>query len=789
MGNFAGLQLSALIQSWQERYSQGWRPRHRSLFLIIGGITLAVSTTAVISYQIVRGLILDNLKQNALLEVRRGRDEIDKWLAIRKAEVETIASSPILRSMNKSEVKPYLQKEEARLKHFFTMTMVMSDGSYYTTKGGRGNLKDREHFRKAMAGQINVSDPLQGRTTGIPQIVIGVPIWSNFSNNRQPIGELAGIVSMERVAYEVNTIKYGSGSYAFALNSKGIPIVHPDTKLMGNIDKPAPSLLQAKDLDLAKLARQMVDQQSDIKLLEIDRKWVYVAYAQLDEANWSIALVIPRSQLEKELNALNLLATVLGGLLGAAMVAAVILVKLFEQTRTRAEIEALLNRLTGRIRASLNLDEILDTTVEELGTLLHLERASFGWYDRRHETLEICWEYCSEGLPQQLGLFHVDLAGDFAARLQRGESVRLLPTIPNSSELEKSADLELKDGHYFAIPIRTNSDHQGYLLASAARRLGGEEERQLLQAVTDQLAIAITQSYLYSQTQEQVKLLDQALTELKRTQSQLVQSEKMSSLGQLVAGIAHEINNPVNFIYGNLTHVDDYSHQLLNIIDLYSKCYPEPVPEIQEEIESVELDFLSTDLPHILDSMKQGADRIRLIVLSLRNFSRLDEGDRKEVDIHEGIDNTLLLLQNRLEDKISVVKHYSNLPHVECYPGQLNQVFMNLLANAIDALSGFESTNKVISVKTQVLEKAEGGFVSVAIADTGPGIPREIQPKIFDPFFTTKPVGKGTGMGLAISYQIVTEVHGGKISARTLSSGGTEVVVELPIKFKVRYQL
>ncbi|HLO48295.1 MAG TPA: ATP-binding protein, partial [Kamptonema sp.] len=432
----------------------------------------------------------------------------------------------------------------------------------------------------------------------------------------------------------------------------------------------------------------------------------------------------------------------------------------------------------------LNLDEILDTTVEELVTLLNLERASFGWYDRRNETLEICWEYCSEGTPEQLGLFYVDPAGDMAARLQRGESVRLLPVVPNSSESRELVSLELKDCRYLAIPIRTNSDRQGYLLASAARRFGREEEIQLLQAVTDQLAIAITQSHLYSQTQEQVKLLDEALTELKRTQSQLVQSEKMSSLGQLVAGIAHEINNPVSFIYGNLSHVDDYSNQLLNIIKLYSKYYPEPVPEIEEEIESVELEFLSTDLPRILDSMKQGADRIRLIVLSLRNFSRLDEGDRKEADIHEGIDNTLLLLQNRLEDKIYVVKEYGNLPRVECYPGQLNQVFMNLLANAIDALSGFESTNKVIYIKTQVLDTVEGRFVNVAIADTGPGIPDEIQPKIFDPFFTTKPVGKGTGMGLAISYQIITEVHGGKISARTLPSGGAEVVVELPIKFK-----
>ncbi|HLO50989.1 MAG TPA: cache domain-containing protein, partial [Kamptonema sp.] len=516
MGNFTRLKFSALAQSWQERYSQGWRPRQTSVFLIIGGITLAVSTTAVISYQIVRGLILDNLKQNALLEVRRGRNEIDEWLGIRKAEVETIANTPIVRSLNWSVAEPYLKKEQARLSQFFTINMINADGYYHTTRGGRGNLKDREHFQKAMAGKLNVSDPLQGRTSGTPQIVIGAPIWSNFPNQGKPIGELAGTVSMERIADEVNTIKYGYHSYAFVLNSQGVPIIHPNKNLIGNIDKPAPSWLQAKDPDLAKLARQMIYKQSGIELLKVDGKSVYVAYIHLREADWSIALIIPRSRLEKELNALNLLATVLGILLGAAMVAAVILVKLFEKTRARAETEALLNRLTGRIRASLNLDEILDTTVEELGTLLNLERASFGWYDRRNETLEICWEYCSEGTPEQLGLFYVDPPGDLAARLQRGESVRLLPVVSNSSEsreLVELVSLELKDCRYLAIPIRTNSDRQGYLLASAARRFGREEEIQLLQAVTDQLAIAITQSHLYSQTQEQVKLLDEALTE------------------------------------------------------------------------------------------------------------------------------------------------------------------------------------------------------------------------------------------------------------------------------------
>ena len=302
-----------------------------------------------------------------------------------------------------------------------------------------------------------------------------------------------------------------------------------------------------------------------------------------------------------------------------------------------------------------------------------------------------------------------------------------------------------------------------------------------MQAVADQLAIAINQSRLYNQTREQVELRDEALTKLRQTQAHLVQSEKMSSLGQLVAGISHEINNPVNFIYGNLNYTDEYIQNLLNLLDLYARYYPEPVPEIREEIETIDLDFIKDDLLQILKSMKLGTERIRQIVLSLRNFSRLDESERKEADIHEGMENTLLLLKPRLKNKISVVKHYAELPKVECFPGQLNQVFMNLISNSIEAITESSSAEKRIAIATSLVEKPEGKFVRIAIADNGPGISPEIQSKIYDPFFTTKPVGKGTGLGLAISYQIVTEVHGGQIYVQTPPRGGTEFVVEIPI--------
>ncbi|KYC35250.1 hypothetical protein WA1_08820 [Scytonema hofmannii PCC 7110] len=267
--------------------------------------------------------------------------------------------------------------------------------------------------------------------------------------------------------------------------------------------------------------------------------------------------------------------------------------------------------------------------------------------------------------------------------------------------------------------------------------------------------------------------------ELNLAQSQLIQTEKMSSLGQMVAGIAHEINNPINFIYGNIEHTKNYVQDLLELIYIYQQKYPQFETEIEERIEEIELEFIISDLPKILGSMKMGAERIRQLVLSLRNFSRLDEAEVKYVDLHEGIDNTLLILNNRIKDKIEIIKKYGNLPLVECYPAQINQVFMNLISNAIDALiSASEQLQKEIVIQTKIIASDS---IQVEIRDNGVGIPLEIQNKIFDPFFTTKPVGSGTGLGLSICYQII-EKHRGKILVKSQPNQGTEFAVSLPIQ-------
>ncbi|MEM9808010.1 MAG: ATP-binding protein [Cyanobacteria bacterium P01_D01_bin.56] len=278
--------------------------------------------------------------------------------------------------------------------------------------------------------------------------------------------------------------------------------------------------------------------------------------------------------------------------------------------------------------------------------------------------------------------------------------------------------------------------------------------------------------------------------QLEKAKVKLVQGEKMSALGQMVAGVAHEINTPVNFIYGNLKPAQSYVHELTELISLYQRHYPEPVEEIQSYTEEIDLDFLQQDLEKLFESLGVGASRIRELVLYLRNFSRLDESDKKDVDIHEGIDSTLLILGSRLkgaleQPEIKVIREYGELPRIACYPSQLNQVVMNLLANAIDALSDRNKESDgsvepgVIRITTKVVDD---DWVRIAIADNGPGISEEVRAKLFDPFFTTKPVGKGTGLGLSISYQIVVDKHQGRLSCESSLGEGTTFVIELPLR-------
>ena len=289
---------------------------------------------------------------------------------------------------------------------------------------------------------------------------------------------------------------------------------------------------------------------------------------------------------------------------------------------------------------------------------------------------------------------------------------------------------------------------------------------------------------------ERTNKLATTLKELQYTQAQLIQKEKMSSLGQLVAGIAHEINNPVNFIHGNLEYTKDYLQDLLSLVELYQSEFPDPTEVIEEELENIELEFLQEDLPNILSSMQTGSERIREFVKSLRTFSRLDEADYKRVDIHERIESTLMIIQSRLKAdpkrcEIEVIKNYGKLPLVECYAGQLNQVFLNLFVNAIDVLEEkIQKTNNTpffvpqISISTKISTSER---IAINIADNGLGMTKEVQEKIFNPFFTTKPVGQGTGLGLAVSYQIIVDRHHGELNCYSTPGEGTEFAIAIPV--------
>jgi PAS domain S-box-containing protein len=325
---------------------------------------------------------------------------------------------------------------------------------------------------------------------------------------------------------------------------------------------------------------------------------------------------------------------------------------------------------------------------------------------------------------------------------------------------------------------------------------GNDEAMFIIRDISDRKRSEVTLYQSTTQLQQQAAELECALSDLKRTQTQLIQTEKMSALGQLVAGVAHEINNPVSFIYGNLEHATAYIQDLLVLIHLYQQHYPAPPPDIAALIAEINLPFLVKDLPKLLGSMQIGADRIEKIVQSLRSFSRTDEAECKAIDLHQGIDSTLVILENRLKAQgaftgIQVIKEYGDLPLIECYPGPLNQVFMNILVNAIDAIDervrkSLSSENPsptdpplvpTIKIRTEVHPHKQ---ITIQIIDNGIGMPAAVQQQIFDPFFTTKPIGKGTGMGLSISHQIVTEKHGGTLHCQSTPGAGTEFIITLP---------
>lgn len=469
--------------------------------------------------------------------------------------------------------------------------------------------------------------------------------------------------------------------------------------------------------------------------------------------------------------------------------------------RQQARREKILNQLTTQIRKSLDFDTILETALESVKECLSVDRCTFCVYypDDSEPYLEVIQESHNPDLPDFQGQKFSDaLISPITEGALNSKVTKIFDADLEKNRLFKQVLKSTKTKSFVSIPLPKYSGKIGLLTCSThyeKMRNWSDEEISLLEAVVEQLAIALKQAELYDQTRTKAQELEQAMQELRRTQAQMIQNEKMSSLGQLVAGVAHEINNPASFIYGNLTHAHDYANDLFRLIELYQTHYRDPHPEIIAEIATIDLDFVTEDLPKLINSMQTGAERIKKIVESLRTFSRLDEAELKTIDIHEGINSTLMILESRLHKNlkrpaIEVIKEYGDLQPVECYAGQLNQVFINILSNAIDALeeslkhfteNGERFDHPHIKIRTELTPDDQ---VMIAIANNGLGISEDIKERIFDPFFTTKPVGKGTGMGLSICYQIITEKHGGSIECHSQLEQGTEFVIRIPFSVK-----
>lgn len=470
----------------------------------------------------------------------------------------------------------------------------------------------------------------------------------------------------------------------------------------------------------------------------------------------------------------------------------------------QSERERLINGINSVVRSPVELNEILKTVCNELSVAMKVFRCAIVCPNPKHEKLLITEAGDDENidpLDQSSTHFNFELL-EYLLENHSFYETREDGSIQKSFvyyKPENDADLfpvrELlvaaQMGSMVIQPIIYRGSSKGIIIVAETdpRRRWAESELELVKAVAGQVAVAVEQSSLIEALhkinedllQKNVNL-DAKNVQLKSVQSQMIHQEKMASLGRLVAGIAHELNNPINFVHGNLPYLKEYVEDLKKLVDSIDieKLPQEQQRKLKELKEKVKYDFLVADLDNIIADLNEGADRIRTIIRNLRSFSRLDEAELKEASIHDGLDSSLKILSQYYGSHlITINKDYSELPPVMCNPGQLNQVWMNILANAAQAVEAKE--HGIVDIKTTL----ENGVIVVTISDNGTGIKPEIQSKIFDPFFTTKPVGQGTGLGLSICHSII-ERHGGQIELDSKLGHGTRFTIRIPAKLSMQ---
>jgi signal transduction histidine kinase len=686
-----------------------------------------VSTTAVTSYWLVRQIIVDSLRTNAQQTVEKAGNDIDQWLVTRVAEIETLANQVAIRSMHLEAVIPFLSLEADRLPEYRFLMYAYPDGSRYRTD--QGFVQDRKivnspYFKQAIAGKISISGLVSSTKTDPQQVSIAAPIWSASPLRRK--------ISPARAEIRAENL------YAFGLPSDPYQKPKPIGALIGVIPIKHIAGIVATIPKIPGSYAFVIDAQGKLLTHPVGNSTQRNPVSpQPPEADWN------------------------------------------------SIYQAVIHHSQGVQRIKLG-DEWMYLTYTPL------QRANWSL------ALVIPKAHLEQKLDALNSLAYVVAVALAIASLIGFQQIRLLEQAEDRSATLAATNIQLQG------EIKKRQQVEAELLESQA-----DLENRVV-ARTAELATAnqvLQDSEI--QLKHQTHQLEETLQTLQQTQSHLIQTEKMSSLGQLVAGVAHEINNPVNFIHANLPHANQYMQDLIELVKTYQVTYPNPAAAVYEKAEEIDIDFLMDDLPKMFDSMRMGTERIRQLVLSLRNFSRLDEAEMKQVNIHDGLDSTLLILQNQWKAKpgyaeVQIVKDYNNPYLVECYVGQLNQVFMNILANAIDALETLrnnesESDYQESSVPSSLLwqnplpiktilptiwirtSAQDGHWVEIRIKDNGIGMTESVQKKVFDPFFTTKPVGKGTGIGMSISYQIVVEKHGGLLQCNSEPGNGTEFLIRIPI--------